>query len=120
MIKHTEKTKKRTTILPIVKELEHEMEMLKNQMADLVSQPAFVPAISIEEFKELGNCKNGPTYPGKANWNQYCFEWVNPDEVEAGGTTCGFLIAPFWCELVYPTVKSCAYTQMFVLSMNIL
>ena len=54
----------------------------------------FVPAITLEEFKNVD-----------FEW----FEWVNPNELEAGETTCGFLKAPLGAlpNTMYPTVKVC-------------
>ena len=40
----------------------------------------FEPAADLDTFRNVDPSK---------------FEWVNPDEIEAGGTTCGFLKAPF-------------------------
>ena len=40
----------------------------------------FEPAADLDTFRHVDPSK---------------FEWVNPDEIEAGGTTCGFLKAPF-------------------------
>jgi len=40
----------------------------------------FEPAADLDTFRNVDPSK---------------FEWVNPDEIEAGGTTCGYLMAPF-------------------------
>jgi len=40
----------------------------------------FEPAADLDTFRNVDTSK---------------FEWVNPDEIEAGGTTCGYLKAPF-------------------------
>ena len=71
----------------------------------------FEPAADLDTFRNVDPSK---------------FEWVNPDEIEAGGTTCGFLKAPFgWpagsvtgykeydTQTEYPFAKVCKY--MFVL-----
>jgi len=55
----------------------------------------FEPAISLDDFKNVD--------PDK-------FEWVNPEEIKAGETTCGFLLAPLgWdvdeLQVTYPTVN---------------
>mmetsp|Transcript_8226 Transcript_8226/g.14355 ORF Transcript_8226/g.14355 Transcript_8226/m.14355 type:complete len:614 (+) Transcript_8226:59-1900(+) len=55
----------------------------------------FEPAMDLEYFANLDPKK---------------FEWVNPDEIKPGETTCGFLTAPLgWdveeVDIVYPTVK---------------
>lgn len=47
-----------------------------------------------------------------ANIDPKQFEWVNPDEIKSGETTCGFLPAPLgWdveeLDIDYPTVKVC-------------
>ena len=43
------------------------------------------------------------------NVDQTKFEWVNPEEIMAGGTTCGFLHAPLGTDssVDYPAVKTC-------------
>ena len=61
--------------------------------------PVFEAAISIEDFKNI---------------DPEQFEWVNPDEIRPGETTCGFLNAPLGWEveeldIVYPMVKMCTY-----------
>ena len=52
------------------------------------------------------------------------FEWINPDEIKPGETTCGFLTAPFgWSvdglDVVYPDVKVCKQSMhyFFLLSL---
>jgi len=47
-----------------------------------------------------------------ANLDPKQFEWVNPDEIQPGKTTCGFLTAPFGSDangsdVVYPKVRVC-------------
>lgn len=61
---------------------------------DFQEDPIFTPAISLEEF---------------ANVDPEQFEWVNPSEIVAGGTTCGFLHAPLGSlpNVVYPIVDVC-------------
>ncbi|KAL7507236.1 hypothetical protein ACHAXN_004424 [Cyclotella atomus] len=56
----------------------------------------FQAAISLEDFKNVDPAK---------------FEWVNPDEIKAGETTCGFLKAPLVWEIAeldieYPIVET--------------
>ena len=71
----------------------------------------FEPAADLDTFRNVDPSK---------------FEWVNPGEIESGGTTCGFLKAPFgWpagsvtgykeydTQTEYPFAKVCKY--MFVL-----
>lgn len=78
---------------------------LRGKQPHLFSQAAapnpevFEAAISLEDFRNVD--------PEK-------FEWVNPVEIQAGETTCGFLKAPLvWeiedMEIVYPIVRTCAY-----------
>ena len=72
----------------------------------IASSGHFEPAISLEDFK---------------NVDPERFEWVNPDEVKAGETTCGFLKAPLGWEveeldIVYPMVKICKFNIMCFLS----
>lgn len=62
---------------------------------DVPDPDIFEPAISLEDFKKVDPAQ---------------FEWVNPDEIKAGETTCGFLTAPLgWevdeDEVTYPFVK---------------
>ena len=54
----------------------------------------FEPAMSLDEFK---------------NVDPERFEWVNPDEIKAGDTTCGFLKARLGAlpYISYPTVEVC-------------
>lgn len=47
---------------------------------DTPNPDIFEPAADLDTFRNVDPTK---------------FEWVNPDEIEAGGTTCGFLKAPF-------------------------
>ena len=58
----------------------------------------FQAAISLEDFKNVDPPK---------------FEWVNPDEIKAGETTCGFLKAPLVWEIaeldIQPIVETCKY-----------
>mmetsp|Transcript_17538 Transcript_17538/g.38236 ORF Transcript_17538/g.38236 Transcript_17538/m.38236 type:complete len:650 (+) Transcript_17538:164-2113(+) len=56
----------------------------------------FEAAISLDDFKNI---------------DPELFEWVNPDEIRPGDTTCGFLKAPLGWEVeeldvVYPIVKT--------------
>lgn len=75
---------------------------LRGKQPHLFSQAAapnpevFEAAISLEDFRNVD--------PEK-------FEWVNPVEIQAGETTCGFLKAPLvWeiedMEIVYPIVRT--------------
>lgn len=74
----------------------------QNQQPDLLSKVSpnpdvFEAAMSLEDFK---------------NVDPDIFEWVNPDEIKAGETTCGYLTAPLVWEIEevdveYPTVKTC-------------
>ena len=43
------------------------------------------------------------------------FEWVNPDEIQPGNVTCGFLKAPLGEAegVVYPMVKVCECILLF-------
>ena len=61
-----------------------------------LQEPTFVPAITLDEF---------------ANVDPEDFEWVDKSEIEAGGTTCGFLKAPLGAlpDVEYPEVKVCEY-----------
>ncbi|EJK46077.1 hypothetical protein THAOC_35280 [Thalassiosira oceanica] len=66
---------------------------------------AFEPAISLEEFAALDS--------STVKVGSY-FEWVDSNEIEAGGTTCGFLHAPLrWphaeveADDSFPEVKVC-------------
>ncbi len=55
----------------------------------------FQSAISLDDFRDV---------------NPDQFEWVNPDEIQPGQTTCGFLKAPLGWQagdlVVYPMVKT--------------
>lgn len=72
------------------------------QQPDLLSRTSpnpdvFEAAMSLEDFK---------------NVDPEIFEWVNPNEIKAGETTCGFLTASLVWEIEevdveYPTVKTC-------------
>lgn len=62
----------------------------------------FQAAISLEDFKNVDPAK---------------FEWVNPEEIKAGETTCGFLKAPLvWeideVDIGYPIVETCEYSMI--------
>jgi len=73
----------------------------QNQQPDLLSKVSpnpdvFEAAMSLEDFK---------------NVDPDIFEWVNPEEIKAGETTCGYLTAPLVWEIEevdveYPTVKT--------------
>jgi len=68
---------------------------------DVPDPDIFEPAISLEDFKNVDPAQ---------------FEWVNPDEIKAGETTCGFLTAPLgWevdeDEVTYPFVKVCKFSM---------
>ena len=52
----------------------------------------FKPAMPIEFFQSL---------------DPESFEWVNPEEVQAGETTCGFLNAPF----IWPAGSTTGFTE---------
>jgi hypothetical protein len=67
-----------------------------------LQEPIFVPAITLDEF---------------ANVDPEAFEWVDKSEIEAGGTTCGFLKAHLGSlpGVEYPKVNVCEYpTGLFV------
>lgn len=57
-------------------------------------EPIFTPAISLEEFASVDSSK---------------FQWVDPTEIQAGSSTCGYLNAPLGAlpDVKYPTVKVC-------------
>ena len=62
-----------------------------------LSSGVFEPAMDLEYF---------------ANLDPNVFEWMSPDEIKPGETTCGFLTAPLgWdvddVDVVYPEVKVC-------------
>ena len=64
---------------------------------EIPNPEVFQAAINLEDFKNVDSDK---------------FEWVNPDEIRAGETTCGFLKAPLvWeideLDIEYPIVKTC-------------
>ena len=64
-------------------------------------EPTFTPAITLEEFANVDTSK---------------FQWVNPDEIVAGSSTCGFLKAPLGAllDVVYPIVQVCEFRHLFV------
>jgi len=68
-----------------------------HQLLDSVAQNSvFQAALSLDDFKAVDTDK---------------FEWVNPDEIQPGETTCGFLKAPLGWEVdgvdvSYPVVKT--------------
>lgn len=69
----------------------------KNLREGSTSPTVFEPAKDIDFF---------------ANVDPDQFEWVNPEEIRPGETTCGFLKAPLGWEVdrvdvVYPEVKVC-------------
>ena len=77
----------------------------------------FEPAADLDTFRNVDPSK---------------FEWVNPDEIESGGTTCGFLKAPFgWpagsvtgykesdTQTEYPLAKVCKYNFVLRYDMNV-
>jgi hypothetical protein len=73
----------------------HQTELLSTKEAP--NPDVFQAAISLEDFKNVD--------PEK-------FEWINPDEIKAGETTCGYLKAPLvWeideVDIEYPIVKTC-------------
>ena len=57
-------------------------------------EPIFTPAISLDEFASVDSSK---------------FQWVDPTEIQAGSSTCGYLKAPLGAlpDVKYPTVKVC-------------
>lgn len=63
--------------------------------SELPNPKVFEAAISLDDFK---------------NVDPKLFEWVNPDEIQPGETTCGFLKAPLgWVDetdIKYPFVKT--------------